>query len=171
MWYLKYSGGWKQRVLSILPLNWHARAGRSQKDGLGLTKNCHSTWEVLLTKVLVFYHYGGSKWYINDSYACSNTWVRVIYASFDPPLEIVSVREIFKNVYPLRPLWRKFFLSTIQICVYLAIGPCVCILHGQLHFLGYLSTFLDPFCPILFFNNVWIQAGTAIFTIWLFIWG
>ena len=50
--------------------------------------------------VSVFYHYGGSKWYINDSYACSNTWVRVIYASFDPPLEIVSVREIFKNVYP-----------------------------------------------------------------------
>ena len=143
----------------------------TQKDGLGLTKNCHSTWEVLLTKVLVFYHYGGSKWYINDSYACSNTWVRVIYASFDPPLEIVSVREIYKNVYPLRPLWRKFFLSTIQICVYLAIGQCVCILHGQLHFLGYVSTFLDPFCPILFFNNVWIQAGTAIFTIWLFIWG
>ena len=50
--------------------------------------------------VSVFYHYGGSKWYRNDSYACSNTWVRVIYASFDPPLEIVSVREIFKNVYP-----------------------------------------------------------------------
>ena len=67
----------------------------TQKDGLGLTKNCHSTWEVLLTKVLVFYRYGGSKWYINHSYGCSNTCIRVIRASFDPPPEIASVGEIF----------------------------------------------------------------------------
>lgn len=72
----------------------------TQKDGLGLTKNCHSTWEVLLTKVLVFYHYGGSKWYVNYSYGCSNTCIRVICASSDPPPEIVSVGEIFKNLYP-----------------------------------------------------------------------
>ena len=65
-----------------------------------LTKNRHSKWEVKLTKSLFFYHYGGSKWHINYSYACSNWCVRVIYASFDPPLEIVSVREIFIKTYP-----------------------------------------------------------------------
>ena len=51
----------------------------------------------------------GSKWYFNYSYTCYNTWVRVIYASFDPSLEIVSVREIFKNLYPNDPSDKNFF--------------------------------------------------------------
>ena len=56
----------------------------------------------------------------------------------------LMVSKLVKNVYPLRPLW-QFFLSIIQICVYLAIGLCVRILHGQLYFLEYSSTFLTSY--------------------------
>ena len=45
----------------------------------------------------------GSKWYFNYSYTCGNTCIGLIYTSFDPSLEIVSVREIFKNLYPNGP--------------------------------------------------------------------
>ena len=52
----------------------------------------------MLTKILVFCHYGGPNWYFCYSWACCKTCVRVIYASFDPPLEIVSLGEIFQNL-------------------------------------------------------------------------
>ena len=51
----------------------------------------------------------GSKWYFNYSYTCGNTCIGLIYASFDPSLEIVSVREIFKNLYPNGPSDEIFF--------------------------------------------------------------
>ena len=51
----------------------------------------------------------GSKWYFNYSYTYSNTCIGVIYTSFDPSLEIVSVREMFKNLYPKDPSDENFF--------------------------------------------------------------
>ena len=44
-----------------------------------------------------------SKWYFYCSFACGNTCIVLIYASFAPSLEIVSVREIIKNLYPNDP--------------------------------------------------------------------
>ena len=61
-------------------------------------KKDHSKLEVMLTKILVFCHYGGPNWYFCNSWACCKTCVRVTYASFDPPLEIVSLGGIFQNL-------------------------------------------------------------------------
>ena len=73
------------------------------------TKNRHSKWEAKLTKSLFSATMVGLKWHINYSYACSNWCVRVIYASFDPPLEIVSVEDIYKYLYPNDPSDENFF--------------------------------------------------------------
>ena len=97
------------RLLSILLLNWPARASRSQKDVLGPDKEPSLKMGGEIDKISVFCHYGGSKWHINYSYACSNWCVRVIYASFDPPLEIVSVEDIYKYLYPKGPSDKNFF--------------------------------------------------------------
>ena len=77
-----------------------ARANHASLSCLGVRRNAPPKWEVGLTKVFVFCHYGGPNWYFCYSYACWKTCVRVIYASFDPPLEIVSLGEIFQNLYP-----------------------------------------------------------------------
>ena len=82
------------------PFNWSSKSQSCILKLLGGTKKCPPKWEVGLTKVFVFCHYGGQKWYFCYFQACCKTCVRVIYASFDPPLEIVSVGEIFQNVYP-----------------------------------------------------------------------
>ena len=86
------------------PFNWQARANHASLSCLGVRRNAPPKWEVGLTKVFVFCHYGGPNWYFCYSYACCKTCVRVIYASFDPPLEIVSLGEIFQNLYPKWPL-------------------------------------------------------------------
>ena len=51
----------------------------------------------------------GSKWYFDYSYTCCKTCVRVSNASFDPPLDIVSVRDIFKIYTPNDPSDKNFF--------------------------------------------------------------
>ena len=51
----------------------------------------------------------GSKWYFNYSYTCGNTCIGLIYASFDPSLDIVSVEEKFKNLPPNDPSNKNFF--------------------------------------------------------------
>ena len=82
------------------------------------TKKCHSIREVRLAKVSVFYHFGGSKWCINDSYACSNTWVRVIYASFDPPSgDSLCKRDIQKCIPLTTPLTKNFFEYRTNMCI------------------------------------------------------
>ena len=77
-------------------------------------KECDSRLEVIWAKVFVFCHMVGSDWYIYYSYACYNTCIRVIYASFDPPLEIVSVRDIFKKYTPNDPSDENFFSIYIK---------------------------------------------------------
>ena len=88
-------GSWRKQCLTL----------RNEESSLQFS-------EVKLTMsciLALFCPLAGSKWYFNYSYTCQNTWVRVIYASFDPSLEIVSVREIFKNLYPNDPSDKNFF--------------------------------------------------------------
>ena len=51
----------------------------------------------------------GSKCYFDCSYTCCKTCVRGSYASFDPSLDIVSVRDIFKKHTPNDPSDENFF--------------------------------------------------------------
>ena len=51
----------------------------------------------------------GSNLYFCYSYTCYNTWVRVINASFDPLLDIVSVKKYSKNIPLTTPLTKIFF--------------------------------------------------------------
>ena len=53
----------------------------------------------------------GSNLYFCYSYTCYNTWVRVINASFDPLLDIVSVKKYSKNIPLTTPLTKIFFGS------------------------------------------------------------
>ena len=74
----------------------------------------------------------GSKWYFNYSYTCGNTCIGLIYASFDPSLDIVSVEEIFKNLYPNDPSDEFFFCTYKIVSTGLTVDGCASILLGKL---------------------------------------
>ena len=61
------------------------------------------------------------------SYTCSKTCVRVINASFDPLLDIVSVKKYSKNIPLTTPLTKIFFEEYIIDYICLTVDICASI--------------------------------------------
>ena len=103
----KHSRGWIQGFLSFwLHKNAILEWGWNVKE---LTFNSlRWKWQSLCILAL-FCPLAGSKWYFNYSYTCCKTCVRVINASFDPLLDIVSVKKYSKNIPLTTPLTKIFF--------------------------------------------------------------
>ena len=113
----KHSRGWIQGFLSFwLHKNAILEWGWNVKE---LTFNSlRWKWQSLCILAL-FCPLAGSKWYFTYSYTCCKTCVRVINASFDPPLDIVSVKKYSKNIPLTTPLTKIFFEEYIidYICL------------------------------------------------------
>ena len=97
---------------------WWTLLKRSPKASARDQVSSPSTQESHHALILYWATLVGQGWHIRYLCGICNAPIQVTYAGFDPLLEIVPGGGYIQNLYPIPPLWQKFFFDNKKTVIY-----------------------------------------------------